>query len=147
MTKPQQTESMLQIGDYVLATKWHDGDPCDHFVVGFLKQILPYNPPRYDVCDSEGNSFRSNGFRRVEKITQQEGDYMLSQFEYLGNNPSAPSVWKMLQDYRDGYVSLEGVPGSGVLGAFKECKSLDSFPLISDEEAEALKASETTWQW
>jgi hypothetical protein len=84
MTQQQQ----LQIGDYVLATKWHDGDPCDHFVVGYLKQILPYNPPRYDVCDSEGKSFRGNGFRRAEKITQEEGTFMLSQVEYLSNNPS-----------------------------------------------------------
>ena len=29
----------LAQGDYVLATKYRDGDPCDHFVVGFFGML------------------------------------------------------------------------------------------------------------
>jgi hypothetical protein len=37
---------------------------------------------------------------------------------------------------------------TGVLGAWRECKNLESYPSISDEEAEALIESwKTVWQW
>lgn len=56
-------------GNYVLATKWGDGDPQDEFCIGFFDR---YERPtslsgRYFVLDDKGSQFRANGFRRCEK--------------------------------------------------------------------------------
>ena len=59
----------LKLGTYVLATKWNDGDPCDHFCVGTFRGTTTAN--RYLVEDGEGKLFRANGFRRCEKINKQ----------------------------------------------------------------------------
>ena len=85
----------LQNGDYVLATKYHDGDPCDHFAVGFYNGS--FREDRHDVVDSVGNSFRGNGFRRVEQITEEEGAWILG--NVLGDVPG-PSVWSQLEHFR-----------------------------------------------
>jgi hypothetical protein len=95
----------LRKGDYVLATKYEDGDPCDHFCIGFLTGILRKGSQiRYDVVDNGGKLFRGNGFRKVEKITSEEGAQMLSIFPKIGNR-SGPSVWSHLERIRQGSVS------------------------------------------
>lgn len=91
----------LRQGDYVLATKYGDGDPCDHFCIGFLTGILRKDQIRYDVVDSEGKLFRGNGFRRVEKITAEEGKEMLAIFPEISDKPG-PSVWSHLERIRQG---------------------------------------------
>ena len=82
------------IGDYVLATKWSDGDPCDHFCVGFFSGK---DRDRYKVVDADGNLFRANGFRRCEAITQEEGELILSL--KIGDQ-TGPSVWWHLKKIR-----------------------------------------------
>ena len=82
------------IGDYVLATKWSDGDPCDHFCVGFFSGK---DRDRYKVVDADGNLFRANGFRRCETITQEEGELILSL--KIGDQ-TGPSVWWHLKKIR-----------------------------------------------
>lgn len=90
----------LKQGDYVLATKYDDGDPCDHFCIGFLQGILRKGfHIRYDVVDGDGNLFRGNGFRRVEKITSEEGTAMLAIFPKISDRPG-PSVWEHLNQIR-----------------------------------------------
>lgn len=66
-------------GDYVLATKYSDGDPQDHWAVGFFDGLTDphYDPPRYNVVDSEGKQLRGNGFRRVKRISHERGAWML----------------------------------------------------------------------
>lgn len=89
-----------QVGDYVLATKYSDGDPCDHFCVGYVDRILiQYDPPRYHVVDSEGQPFRGNGFRRAEKITEKEGIKLLSIFPDIADVPGR-SLWAHLAKIR-----------------------------------------------
>lgn len=66
---------LLTIGDYVLATKWSDGDPSDQWVVGFFTGKI--SEDRYMVADVEGNQFRGNGFRRVKKISAEHGRWLL----------------------------------------------------------------------
>ena len=80
-------------GDYVLATKYSDGDPHDHWCVGYYAGVTAphYNPPRFDVVDGEGNQFRGNGFRRVEKIDPERGAWMLKQARDIES--SGMSVW------------------------------------------------------
>lgn len=76
----QTTSTQAVVGDYVLATKYNDGDPQDHWCVGFYSGLTnpdKYDPPRYDVVDGEGKNFRGNGFRRIKKITPERGAWML----------------------------------------------------------------------
>ena len=81
------------VGDYVLATKYSDGDPGDHWVVGFFDGITAshYDPPRYNVVDSDGNQFRGNGFRRVKTIKPEVGEFLLRHAEKICG--SGKSVW------------------------------------------------------
>lgn len=83
----------LVVGDYVLATKFGDGDPQDHWAIGFYAGVTAphYDPPRFDVVDNEGRQFRGNGFRRVEKITRERGEWMLKHARLI--ELSSKSVW------------------------------------------------------
>lgn len=88
-------ETILKSGDYVLATKNQDGDPCAQFCIGILGEI--YQPfASYDDCymvhDGCGKNFRSNGFRRAEKITAKEGQQLLKIFQVI-DNVQGPSLW------------------------------------------------------
>jgi hypothetical protein len=89
----------LQIGDYVLATKWSDGDPCDPFCVGFVAGETGHTPPRILVQDGQGALFRAGGFRRAEKITQREGEALLALFPQI-SNISGLSLWEHLARLR-----------------------------------------------
>lgn len=82
----------LEIGDYVLATKWNDGDPQDPWCVGFYNGELEYlNNIRFYVVDNEGKEFRHNGFRRVRKITNKRGEWLLNRINDIRN--SNRSLW------------------------------------------------------
>lgn len=74
-------DKVVEKGDYVLATKYSDGDPGDQYAVGFYDGILPkIGGDRYLVVDSQGRQFRGNGFRRVEPITPAEGRWLIAHF-------------------------------------------------------------------
>lgn len=81
---------LLKAGDYVLATKWNDGDPMDQWAVGFFVGMLSKaSGDRYMVADAEGNQFRGNGFRRVKKISANRGRWLLErkqEIEYGGRS-------------------------------------------------------------
>ncbi len=80
------------IGDYVVATKYSDGNPGDEFCVGFIKEIMAdYTPPRFDVIDGNGQSFRRNGFRRVKKISKERGEFLVKNLRTI--EESRFSVW------------------------------------------------------
>ena len=83
--------------DYVLATKWSDGDSNDHWCVGFCTGMTDHDPPRYDIVDSDGKLFRGNGFRKVEPITKEEGNYILERKEFI--QLSARTLWWHLEQY------------------------------------------------
>ena len=84
---------MVSIGSYVLATKYSDGDPMDHWAIGVYSGInaLHYNPPRYSVVDDEGNNFRGNGFRRIKKISAERGKWLLERASSIES--SGCSLW------------------------------------------------------
>ena len=68
----------MEVGDYVLATKYSDGDPRDHWFVGWFDGMLKkVSGPRYEIVDTDGNLVRGNGFRRCQKITKEQGAYLL----------------------------------------------------------------------
>ncbi len=82
----------IEKGDYVLATKYQDGDPGDHFAVGFFGYTIGKEPfLRYIVIDNEGNPFRANGFRRIKKISHDRGVWLIKHFKEI--EMSSHSVW------------------------------------------------------
>ncbi len=89
----EQEMSALEIGDYVLASKYNDGDPCDHFCVGYYAGSFDHHGQiRHLVKDRKGNSFRGNGFRRVAKISTKRGNALVSIMPIIGDKPGR-SVW------------------------------------------------------
>lgn len=93
--------SKIEVGDYVLATKYLDGDPCDRFYVGFVKEILiQYNPVRYDVADNAWQSARGNGFRKAVKITKEEGHFIVNVLIPEIGDKAGKSVWWHLRQLR-----------------------------------------------
>lgn len=102
------------VGDYVLATKYSDGDPMDHFCVGFVSEYTHHH--RYMIVDNDGNNQRHNGFRRVEKITQDEGRQLVELMPAIGDR-RGPSLWWHLAKIRGevnppdpcGYVVVQDV--------------------------------------
>jgi len=85
----------LRDGDYVLATKYNDGSRHDQWCVGFYQGLTrtdpPYDPERYDVVDGAGKLFRGNGFRRVKKITQVRGQFIIDSVKTI--ETSDRSLW------------------------------------------------------
>ena len=78
----------MNIGDYVLATKYCDGDPQDHWCVGFY---AGFKNERHIVVDSNGDSFRYSGFRRAAKISARVGSELLAHVKFIER--SGFSVW------------------------------------------------------
>ena len=85
----------LLAGDYVLATKYSDGDPQDQWCVGFFDSILPKKSGiRFQVVDGNGKLFRKNGFRKVMKISKNEGQWLLEHVREI--ETSGRSLWEWL---------------------------------------------------
>jgi hypothetical protein len=85
----------VKIGDYVLATRWPDGDPCDPFAVGFVSKI---DEDHFDIVDANGGHIK-NGLRRAEVITQDEGDALVAMFSHISDLPG-DSLWTHLARLR-----------------------------------------------
>lgn len=82
----------MKIGEYVLATRWSDGSPHDPWAVGFLTSI---DLGRYYV-QADGVS-PSRGFRRCQRISREEGEWILRNKEKI---ELSASVWKCLRNLR-----------------------------------------------
>lgn len=97
-TDPIDASVMPAVGDYVLATKYSDGDPGDSWALGFYAgQMLKYTPPRHDVVDSDGKRFRGNGYRRVARIRNDVGAWLLVAAKQLEQSPPGTvNLWTML---------------------------------------------------
>jgi hypothetical protein len=90
---PVRVQRLVMPGDYVLASKYSDGDPQDHWCVGFYKEAYLHcgTDQRHIVVDNAGNPFRANGFRRVKKISKERGAWMLQHAKEI--ETSGMSVW------------------------------------------------------
>lgn len=82
-------------GDYVLATKYHDGGPRDHFVVGFFSRMLC---DRFIVVDDKGVPFRANGFRRAKKISGECGAFLVTRMRDIESG--SWSVWGIQRKWK-----------------------------------------------
>lgn len=98
MSKPNEPK----IGDYVIATKYADGDPGDGWAVGFVARMTQHDEPRYDVVDSQGRSFRANGFRRARRIEASVGAKILAIGDKM--NYSGRSVWSIVRAIERGIL-------------------------------------------
>jgi hypothetical protein len=93
-----------EIGDYVLATKYSDGDPGDAWGVGYYDG-MKYGD-RHMVKDSTGAQIRLNGFRRVAKITSEYGNWLMLNAAMLEKSPPGMiDLWGMLN-----LSDMEGQP-------------------------------------
>ena len=71
----------MKPGDYVLATKYSDGDPGDSYCIGFYDGTLEkIGETRHMVVNGLGKQFRNNGHRRCEPITDAEGRWLVEHF-------------------------------------------------------------------
>lgn len=112
----------MQKGDYVLATKYSDGDPGDGYAVGFYDRLLDKvgGVTRHLVIDGEGKQFRGNGFRRVEPISGAEGRWLIQHFpefkplemDVETEALTGKSVWDWLADARAAHLNANE-PGDG----------------------------------
>ena len=86
-------------GDYVLATKWIDGDPQDQWGVGFYRETFSNDiTTRHTIDDSQERSLRSNGFRQIQRISPELGKWLLdnkSDIEIGGK-----SLWDIVSNFK-----------------------------------------------
>lgn len=73
-------DQKLSPGDYVLGTKYSDGEAWDPWIVGFYKGQC--GDGRHQIADSFGNTGRIV-YRRVENITADQGNYLLANADNL----------------------------------------------------------------
>ena len=90
--------AQLKQGDYVVATKYSDGDPADHFCVGFFRDMTNHDEPRYNIVSSDGELFRGNGFKRAMRINKELGEMITAKFETIER--SDVSVWKWVRQFK-----------------------------------------------
>lgn len=92
MTRPE-------LGDYVLATKYDDGESWDHWACGWIHSMLDrYDPPRFHVVDNDGEPFRGNGFRRAECIPFHIGRRLIDMAKDPLFEASGVCVWDIVAD-------------------------------------------------
>lgn len=97
-------------GEHVLATKYSDGDPGDHWAVGFYDKS---DGGRHYVTDSAGEQLRGNGFRRVARIKPEHGAWLLAtaREDDWERCRRVKSVWDHLREREaaDRIEELEGI--------------------------------------
>lgn len=104
----------LKKGDYVVATKYADGDPGDHFCIGFYDgKYEHFGMVRHRVVDSEGKQFRANGFRRVAKVGAKRGTWMVQNTAMIEAERDRFSVWHW---YRAPWSELNPTPAARTAG-------------------------------
>jgi len=75
----------IQVGDYVLATRWSDGDPKDPFAVGFVVSV-----EEEGFVVSYGYNY-SRMFRKVKKISANRGRFILDNISEI--EEGTKSLW------------------------------------------------------
>lgn len=100
-------------GDYVLATKYSDGDPGDPWAVGYyLGNFDHYGQTRHLVGDENGKSFRANGYRCVGPVAADFGNWLLSVARELERSPpGSVNLWGMQEGTTRAMEAMENQNG------------------------------------
>jgi hypothetical protein len=107
-----RTNPLVAKGDYVVATKYSDGDPGDQFCIGFYNGSYDhYGQTRHLVVDGDGNNFRHNGFRRVARVGAKRGTWMVEHLTLIEAAKDRFSVWHW---YRAPWRELNSIGGTRV---------------------------------
>lgn len=84
MTEQTRPKAEIQNGDYVLATRWSDGDPRDPWFIGFYDGNNGNDKLiRHYVTGNDGVRFRPGGYTRVKKISAEMGAWLLANQEAI----------------------------------------------------------------
>lgn len=109
----------LTKGDYVLATKYEDGDPGDPWAVGFYLEPGPpsLDKPRFRVSHADGSIiYGPNGFRRIRRQLRGDvGDWLVKNNAALKQSPPGTvNLWTMLTTtaFKDDSESQSGGGGA-----------------------------------
>lgn len=108
----------MKKGDYVLATKWSDADPGDHWCVGFYDELKWGD--RHIVLDNDGKPFRANGFRRVYPITDAEGRWMIEHIPEIDKTMFWTDEMDDGTEFRRGKSVLEWLSDARAVGSSPE---------------------------
>lgn len=86
----------VEIGDYVLATKYSDCDPGDPWRVGFVARIIEdRRGTTYIIGEQDGTWSDFREFNYAKKITPPEGrEWILAHSHNANVNPSASAPAK-----------------------------------------------------
>ena len=102
-----------KLGDYVLATKFSDGDPADQWCVGFYIGLSLNG--RHFVGDENGgpgpNGFRFSGFECVDIIDRELGDWMVRNAVELEKAPAGSINLRKICESRMNYLAEITVQG------------------------------------
>ena len=90
---------IIKVGDYVLATRWSDGDSQDPWCVGFYAGVSETGS--HVVSYGDG---LSRTFRKVKKISKARGDFIIK------NKPAIERMNKSLLWWSS--VSMKSVEGA-----------------------------------
>jgi hypothetical protein len=84
-------DAPLSKGDYVLATKYEDGDPHDGWCVGFYECPVKH---RHRIINNSGQVIgRWNGFEGVVKISRNAGQWILDHQNEIQSGSDSLWVW------------------------------------------------------
>jgi len=97
----------IAIGDYVLATKYNDGDPKDGWAIGWVGSITNhFNSIRYIIVDATGTVIgRANGFRRAKRISWEKGAWIVNHATAIEKWYSY-SMWTMYRTSMENLAKL-----------------------------------------
>lgn len=87
--------SKLTKGDYVVATKYSDGDPQDQFCIGIFEGM---EHDRFIVLDDDNKRFRASGFRRARKVRQDVGGKLVDIIPEISDKPGR-SIWSWVRQF------------------------------------------------
>lgn len=88
-------------GEYVLATKYHDGCGADWWGLGFFDRM---EGERFMVVDGDGKQTRGGGYRRCERISRACGDWLWSQRTEI--EAAGADIWAMVAAYNNEVVAM-----------------------------------------
>jgi hypothetical protein len=87
-------------GEYILATRFSDGQPMDPWAFGFLRRSECF----YGVVDNAGNLI--GYFKRAQRITKEFGDFLSNNIQMIETSNRSLWWWKLLFEGKLNYQKL-----------------------------------------